>query len=318
MVQVSIIVLTYHADPVKLRQTLAAAAAQKEVSFEIIVCDDGSKEKDFTFLDSYMHQLGVEHYQLVENPVNQGTVRNCLSGVQAAAGEYVFLTSPGDLLYDCHAMRDFYQFAKTSGAKLCFGNSVFYCVEDGEPRLTRQYGVPENPQIYAKASGPAKASFFGGNWVIGASYFRERALAQKYLEQVAETSVYMEDTTSTAFALADGEELQYYDRNLIWYEDGTGISTGASDKWQKLLNKDLRQSFALLKETHPKDACVDFAAQNVLQESRGKRIAYKLFRHPLVLLKMKYGKVKYKKVPISCPQADVDRLKNMLSRQQEE
>lgn len=318
MVQVSIIVLTYYPDPVKLRQTLAAAAAQEGVSFEIVVCDDGSKQKDFRFLDPYMHRLGVEHYRLVENPVNQGTVRNCLSGVQAATGEYVFLTSPGDLLYDCHAMRDFYQFAKQNDAKLCFGNSVFYCVEDGNPRLTRQYGMPSNPKIYGEDSSLSKASFFGGNWVIGASYFRERTFAQKYLEEIVETSVYMEDTTSTAFALADGIALKYLDRNIVWYEDGTGVSTGASDKWQKLLNKDLKRSFEKLKKRHPNDGCVDMAVQNVLQPSRGKRIAYKLFHHPCLFLQMQCGKLKYQKKPISCPQEDVERLKKMLLRQQEE
>lgn len=314
MVQVSIVVLTYNADAVKLRQTLASAAAQREISFEIIVSDDGSARKDFSFLQEYMQTLGVKHYRLIENPDNKGTVQNCLSGVKAASGEYVFLTSPGDLLYDAFVMRDFYRFAQERNAKLCFGNSVFYCMEEGTPRLTRQYGTPPNPQIYRENTSVAKASFFGGNWIIGASYFRDRAVAQKYFEKIAGTSVYMEDTTSTAFALAEGIALHYYDRNLVWYEDGTGISTGASDKWKKLLEEDLTKSFEQLKKEHPRDACVDIAAKNALQKSRGRRIAYKILRHPLLLLQIKYGNVKNENVPISCQRADLERLKRLLSQ----
>ena len=314
MVQVSIVVLTYNADPGKLRQTLAAAAAQREIDFEIIVSDDGSAQKDFAFLDSYMQSLGVKNYRLVENPENKGTVRNCLSGVYAATGEYVFLTSPGDLIYDAYTMRDFYRFAKQSGAKLCFGNSVFYCVEDGAPRLTRQYGMPANPQIYAENTPLAKLSFMSGNWVIGASYFRQREFAQQYLEKIADTSIFMEDTTSTAFALADGIPLRYFDRNIVWYGDGSGISTGASDKWQKRLGQDLRKSFKKMKGEHPQDACVDIAYHNITEENRRKRIAYKLFRHPVLMARMKQGERKFRKVPISCPQEDRERLKKMVSQ----
>ncbi len=315
MVQVSIIVLTYNPDPLKLRQTLAAAAAQREVSYEIIVSDDGSAQKDFSFLDGYMQSLGVEHYKLVENRENKGTVQNCLSGVRAASGEYVFLTSPGDLIYDPLTMHDFYHFAKKNGVRLCFGNSVFYRMEQTGPVLTRDYGTPDNPGIYTGDFLSAKRSFFGGNWVIGASYFRERALTLKYFEKIADTSVYMEDTTSTAFALADGIALAYFDRNIVWYEDGSGISTAASEKWQKRLSEDLKKSFEKLKQEHPQDACVDIALHNIAQTNRTGRILYKLLRHPVLLLKMKHGQRRYEKAPIVCPEADRERLNEMLQLQ---
>lgn len=313
MPQVSIIVLTYNPDTAKLRQTLKAAAAQRDVEFEIIISDDGSAQKDFSFLPSFMESLGVKQYQLLDHIENRGTVQNCLSAVKAATGEYVFLTSPGDYLFDDCVLRDFYRFALERRIPLCFGNAVFYNAENGVPNITREFGTPACPQLYGPNATAAqvKTCFFGGNWIIGASYFRLRSLALKYLEKIADTSVYMEDTTSTAFALTAGEPLAYYDRNMVWYEDGTGVSTGSNSKWDRLLRQDLLRSFTKLKERYPADPYVDLAFRNASQTNRIKRIAGNLLHHPTILAQLAFLR-KTKKKPIVCTQADLQRLSALL------
>ncbi len=311
--QVSILILTYNPDNNQLRRTLTAAVQQQEVCFEIIVSDDGSTKSDLSWLPSFFREHGIEDYQILENKPNKGTVQNCLSAVRAAKGEYIFLTSPGDYIYDGFAMRDFYRFAKTRGAELCFGNTVFYRNEEGTPRLTRTFGTPASPQIYASASSLAKASFFCGNWIIGASYFRQRQFALTYLERIAETSVYTEDTTSTLFALADGIRLHYFDRNIVWYEDGTGVSAGNNDKWNRLLSQDAVNTVIKLKHIHPKDPYVDTVFYNLTQPTRWKRIAYKLLRHPFIFLQSLWSNHMVKKMPVFCPAKDMHRLETMLS-----
>ena len=309
---VSIIVLTYHADPVKLRQTLSAAAAQEGVETEILICDDGSPEKDFSFLPEFMESLSVKNYTLIENPENRGTVQNCLSGLRKARGKYVFLTSPGDLIFDSGTMRDFFRFAEENQAKLCFGNSVcYYCREDF-PELTRETGLPANPRIYTRGKKAGKTAFFGGDWVIGAAYFRETASALRYFEAIAGASKYTEDTPSTMYALAEGEELRYLDRNIVWYEDGSGISTGTNERWQRLLRQDLVESLRLLKKIFPRDPQVDLAYCNGVEENRKKRILYKIFRHPVLTLKIARGRKKSSR--ISCSREDLERLNMLLKK----
>lgn len=313
MPQVSVIVLTYNPNEAKLRQTLRAAAAQKDVTLEILISDDGSAKKDFSFLPGFMESIGISNYRLLEHPVNRGTVHSCLSAVEAATGEYVFLTSPGDLLFDPTVLRDFYRFAREQDAELCFGNAVFYTAEADTPKLTRQYGTPAQPHLYGPGVSRKQlcTCFFGGIWIIGASYFRSRRLALETLKQIAGVSVYMEDTPSTAFALAAGSKLCYYDRNTVWYEDGTGVSTGASEKWKHLLKKDVAAAFAKLKTQYPNDPYVDIAARNALVNNRKKRILGKLLHHPLTVFRFVLCK-KAKPSPIRCTPEDLRRLDSML------
>jgi len=313
MPQVSIIVLTYNPDAAKLRQTLTAAAAQQDVDFEIIISDDGSARKDFSFLPDFMDSLGMKQYQLLDHKENRGTVQNCLRAVKAASGEYVFLTSPGDYLFDDYVLRDFYRFAKKNDVPVCFGNAVFYNTEGGTPNTTRTFGCPACPQLYAPNASAAQVNtcFFGGTWIIGASYFRLRSLTLACLEEIADTSVYMEDTPSTAFALAAGEHLCYYDRNVVWYEDGTGVSTGGNEKWDRLLRQDILHSFTKLKDRYPKNPYVDIAYRNISQTNRVKRIAGNFVQHPKIMARLAILR-KTKKKAIICTQTDLQRLSALL------
>lgn len=314
MPQVSVIVLTYNPDPAKLRQTLTAAARQREVDFEILISDDGSARKDFSFLPSFMQQLGVASWRLLDNAENAGTVKNCLGAVREAQGDYVFLTSPGDYLFDDYVLRDLYHFAEQNNAPLSFGNAVFYTAADGEPRVTQRYSAPAQPQLYAPAVPAArmKAAFFGGSWVIGASYFRRRTLALTYLEKIADNSVYTEDTTSTAAALACGERLCYCARNVVWYEDGTGVSTSANQRWKEILMRDMVRCFTQLKAEHPTDPYVDILYRNVTETNRIKRIVGKLLRHPILFARIFLCK-RANKTPITYTANDLQLLTELLS-----
>lgn len=311
MPQVSVIVLTYNPDNRKLRQTLTAIAAQQEIDLELIISDDGSAKKDFSFLDAFMEQVGIHNYKLLAHAENRGTVQSCLSAVEAATGQYVFLTSPGDYLFDPLALRDLYRFAQENNAPLCFGNAVFYNAETGIPKLTRTYGSPAAPQLYVPGSTRGKCAFFGGCWVIGASYFRSRELALDAFRVISQTAKFMEDTPSTAYALASGEQLCYCDRNLVWYEDGTGVSTGASEKWKKILHQDALESFRKIKALFPKDPYVDLTLCNLSQNNRLVRIAGKLFSHPILSVRAAFSKQAAKK-PIHCTAADLQRLEALL------
>jgi len=314
MTQVSIVVLTYNPDPGKLRATLRAAVAQQGVRTQIVISDDGSARKDFSFLPAFFQELGYADWKLVENAENKGTVHNCHAGVSAAQGEYVFLTSPGDILFDSTTMERFYHFASRQQADLCFGNAVRYCVDGGTVRRTSPYSIPAAPDVYARSDlKKQKTAFFGDDLIIGACYFRSRAFALSYFSQLLEVSKYMEDTPSTMFALADGVRIHYLDSPIVFYEDGTGVSTGAQDKWRKLLNRDLSAALQKLQSIHPKDPWVAVALRNATDENRRKRILWRFARHPMISLRMLKHKKCRKPKQIPCEEADLARLASLLA-----
>ena len=314
MPQVSIIVATYNPDPIKLRKTLEAAVVQQGVDVEIIISDDGSSQKDFTFIPEFFSVHGFTQYQILEHPENRGTVYNCYAGVCAANGEYIFTTSPGDFLFDETTMQQFYKFAEQRQAQLCFGNAVRYAVVDGTVIRTSPYSIPATPDAYGAESSlyRQKMSFFGDNLISGACYFRSRSFAKKYLGQLLGVAKYMEDTPSTMSALLDGIRINYFDRNIIFYEDGTGISTGGNDKWRVLLHQDLVNVLEELRKHHSKNPYLKISWKNATETSRWKRIAYRFIAHPILSVSMLIERKLRKPRKIYCSDDDWSRLSRLV------
>ena len=96
----SVLMLTYNSSWDKTRQTLYSVLVQKDVSFEIIIADDGSDENNFEKIREYLAAWDFTTYYLVANEQNQGIVRNFNSGLVLCKGEYIKPLSPGDFLYD--------------------------------------------------------------------------------------------------------------------------------------------------------------------------------------------------------------------------
>lgn len=314
MPQVSVIVLTYNPDPAQLRRTLASIAAQREIEYELIVSDDGSKEKDFSFLESYLSSLGIQDWILLDNARNQGTVINTLSAVRQAKGEFVFLTSPGDFLFDRTVLRDFYRFAKERKASTCFGNAVFYGVDtDGSARQTQPYTLPTRPQLYAPGASRKrlKTCLFGGEFILGAAFFRERTRFCRHLESISGIVTYLEDTATSMTTLAEGYRIVYYDRNIVFYEDGSGISSAKEAAWKETLRDDLRLCLHILERKHQEDPYLDFAHMNISIERRASRLIQKLVFHPVLFIRLCVYRL-YPKKRVSFTKADRERLNKLL------
>lgn len=69
----SILILSYNSDYQKMLLTIDSVLKQKDVSFEIIVCDDASRENNFPQLDTYLSDKNIP-YHLLGNRKNLGTV----------------------------------------------------------------------------------------------------------------------------------------------------------------------------------------------------------------------------------------------------
>lgn len=316
MPQVSVLLLTYNSDPVQLRRALCVIAGQKEVDLEVVISDDGSARKDFSFLPDFMTRLGLNQWKLLEHPVNRGTVCSCLSAAEVATGEYVFATSPGDFLFDQYVLRDFYRFAKEHNSVLCFGNAVYYSCQEGKPVSSRQFSQPLRPQHYAldAPASRSKTAFFSGDWVVGACYFRRLPEFRESLRAIAGKSIYTEDTPTAMYMMAQGYRLYYYDRNMVWYEHGTGISTSGNSKWDRLVRQDLYNGYRLLKERFTKDPYIDYIHRRAFEASGIHRSVGNLLRHPLIMIRLRLlGRGPKKE--IVCTEDDWQRLTKLLEIQ---
>jgi len=159
-IQVSVVIATYNPNNQALRSTLDSIVCQKGTSLEIIITDDGSQQKDFSWLPAYFDGHGIRQYRIIEHPENQGTVRNYLSAVIAATGEYVFGISPGDMIYDEHVLADFYRFARQNNAAICFGNAVYYFKDGEDLHCFKESRGPRTPDAYAINARTGKMNFF--------------------------------------------------------------------------------------------------------------------------------------------------------------
>ena len=310
--QISVVVLTYNPDSEKLLATLRSVICQQDVDYEVILSDDGSVDNRFDLAEAFLQANAFSRYQLVANLENKGTVQNCLSGLQAAHGAYVFFTSPGDLLFDSHVLKDFYDFARKQRCALCFGNAIHYDLQQNTPVLTSPYTTPANPEIYAPGRSTAfrKACYCDRSWICGAVFFRETEAARKYFQAISSTSVYTEDTPSTLWAIADNIAPVYFDRNMIFYEYG-GVSAGTNSKWTQLIDEDIRASVLALAQRYPRNPYVHLAQINACTKNRFHRLLKKLC-HPVLMFHRFRARQTIPPKPLTCSPSDLQRLQALL------
>lgn len=307
--EITVIIATYEPDPVKLMRTVRSVIMQRDVDMEVILTDDGSVNNDFSEVERYIHEIGFDSFYIIRNKVNQGTVKNLLSGLKRARGKYVYITSPGDMLYNDTVLRDFFHIAEEKSAKIMFGDAVYYSC-DNDVVIYEDKCSPKRPECYSeeKTIPYLKSTFFFGGYILGASFFRETETARKYFRMIEPHCKYVEDNTSTAFALAAEERVLYCPVKMIWYEYGDGVSTSENSKWKQLLDKDFEENFKMLRKIYPKDEIIQAAYEkNVLK--KGKFAL--LIHYPRVAFRAFYCHLTEKR-NVKCSPADVNRLKKML------
>lgn len=256
---VSIIVATYNPKLEKVKSTLFSAINQKNITFEIIVTDDGSAVDYFDEIEAFFKRNKFYNYKLIKNKTNIGTVKNFYNALKKAKGEYVFATSPGDLLYDENTLVDLYDFAQNKNVEICFGDAVYYSNDKNNLQILKQYNnAPLKSEIFDEDKSLIfqKIGFFSGNGILGASFFRKKEAAIKYIGAIENVCKYVEDNTSTAFALANNVRIYHLKRYVVWYEYGTGVSTSKNLEWKNLLKKDFDESFKKLYESYPNDLII--------------------------------------------------------------
>lgn len=252
--EVSVIMATYKPVWEKCVFTLDSVIAQQGVEFEIIIVDDGSADNMFGRLAEYIESKGFDNYRLIDHKDNQGTVKNYYDGVSVAKGKYIKLISPGDALFSDSILSDWVRALNKSGLCWSFGNAVYYQFIENRPTVVRGPAFPRVIDCYT-VNNEEKCRW---NYVVledvalGAALLCETDVFVCFLKEYIGKVKYAEDVVYNAL-MYKGIMPLYYDSNVVFYEYGTGVSTGEK-KWLDLIQKDLKNAESVIADYRGDDA----------------------------------------------------------------
>lgn len=282
--QVSIIILTYNPNLKKLIRTVNSVVSQKNINFEIIISDDGSKNDCFSDVKSVFDEKGFVDYYFNKNAKNVGTVKNIISGVSQANGKYVYLISPGDMLYDDNVIKEFFDFSEMKNSKITFGQYLCYMEDSDNVIIKAGNDSPKNTLVYSKGFNNYKNSFLLNDYLVGPTYFREKETFIELVQEISKYSIYVEDTTTTILALAKNIPIHYYPEKIVWYEKGFGISQGIGNGWGKKVEDDIINTFKEISKMYPKDRVVK-AGYHYRNSQNKKDFIKNLFKYPCISIR---------------------------------
>ena len=240
MIDFSVILVSYNSTQEQIEKTLRSIVEQKDVTFEIIICDDGSTDNHFVDIKEYLHSKKYpdDRVLFMESEKNQGTVCNALKGIRNARGKYSKLIGVGDLLYHEYTLHDIKEFMDQHQSDICFGLLRGY-VQKSENIEFRQQCSPRDIDAYRRKDIKRirRNIMLCEDWVSGASIFARTDYYLKYISLLEGKVIYCEDW-ATGLSAMDNIYPDLYDRYVVWYEVSEGISTNPNSKFREMIKKD--------------------------------------------------------------------------------
>lgn len=231
--ELSAIIVTYHPGMEGLRRTLLSLIRQKGVRMEIIVADDGSEDNHEAEICRLFNDTGFTDWKLVMNDENKGTIRNLISGLEQAEGEFTKVLAPGDFLAGADIMRGWLDDMHKKGSNWSFAETVNYCTENNGDRIATETAQP----VYVRPYLEGDVQRARWNYVVlddvapGCCLICRTELQLQYARELAQAGNRYAEDYIYRLMMFDGIVGSYYSRAAVFYEYGTGISTGRSRKW---------------------------------------------------------------------------------------
>lgn len=284
---ISILVACYNPELKKLFVTLKSIIYQSGVNLEIIIADDGSSYNYFDELDNFFKNHQFLNYKIVKNKENRGTVHNIYSGLVECKGKYTKLISPGDLLYSSDTMSNWMKDVRIKDSLLSFGNPVYYEINNNVIKPVIHMAWPQNIEVYKGKYRKESKDFYllANDTIHGVSIIVNTKLFRKYIKEITDKVKFAEDCVYRIMAY-DKIRFDYYDCNVVLYEFGVGISTNVDNKWNLLLQNDVKATDEIIIK-RSRGTLFEDAFINAIDFRNNKKIsaAFKLFiRKPYILL----------------------------------
>lgn len=287
----SVVICCYNPDLEKLKKTIISVVNQKDVTFEIIISDDGSKENYLTVLKTWIDENKIKNvrYNFLKN--NVGTLKNLISGIEMSKGKYIKDISPGDYLFDQYSLKRYKKCFEEEGMNIIFSRAVFY-TEDG--RILK-ITVPKFKSS-EKDKNLKKNVCLYRDYLLGSTMSYRREMI-KYFYEIKDVVRLLEDYPFTYLALINNEKFSLLNENLVWYEYGTGISTSSNSN---ILDLEKIKFYEYLEKNYSDDKFVRKSLKfiRLLESTKfNKMKAY--ISKPSYLLKRIHSKIynKFRKYP---------------------
>ena len=300
-VKCSIVLLIYNSSLNSILMTIKSIITQSFDEYELIIADDGSKEKYLDEIEQYLQKNHFERYFFAPSDENVGTVKNILRALEYADGEIVKCIGAGDLFYDKNALKIAYAAMKNHQARWAFAEMAGYFTENGIVK-NRNFFAPleKYPYKLKRLSLIRKKIVVCQEHISGAAMFFQKNYLEYFLKKIECCVVYTEDIIQVLIMIEDPNVL-YLKEKLILYEVGTGISTSQKgptrvdidiDQFDKYL--DANYDNLLVKQRLYRKKVIReynrlYKYLYLLLESPIRIILEKYARHPLYTKKEKLG-----------------------------
>ena len=168
----SFIIPVYNAERT-LDRCLSSLLAQQFNDFEVLLIDDGSKDKSYAICERYANQ-DARFKRIHQENKGPSAARN--EGLRRAEGEYLCFVDSDDYVVSDYLCRLYEAINKTQAAALFFG----YHKVDQEGRILGSYLPPAEASGTAMLAALSEQDMFGYTWIkclsrecVGACLFPE-------------------------------------------------------------------------------------------------------------------------------------------------
>ena len=215
----SVIVCCYNSDYEKLKKTLISIIKQKDIAFEIIISDDGSKDRSVENIKTWISEHKIPNVKYNFLTENVGTVGNILSAVKLTEGKYVKTISPGDYFFDEFSLKQYLQKFNKNDYKLVFSRAIYYTQDREILKFHNPIATGTKSRWFMKKN---LCTFF--DCFLGATFSCEREYILPYLQELVGVVRLVEDFPLTFLTLINNQKVGFINKNLVWYESDTGVS----------------------------------------------------------------------------------------------
>ena len=236
----SIIVCNYNSSLESVFLTLSSSLLQKDIPYEIIFCDDASKDNHKKEIVSFFKKHDFRDYKLCLSPNNSGTVINILNGLHEAKYRYCKYIGSGDLFYDSRSLKDAVDFFEKYDCDFITAKCCYFYDVDGDIKTFNMANPvdyrPYEPNRY-KPNKIKKRLLLDGDFCLGASIYAKTEVALNMLEHFRNKIIYSEDS-ALIYECFKGSKIMYLNSYNVLYEYGSGISTNQNNSFLEKIRKD--------------------------------------------------------------------------------
>ncbi len=240
--EITVIVCCYNSSIDKLKKTIVSIEKQKDVSFNVIISDDGSKINHKEEIMNW--SLSKSFKNIIYNflPKNCGTVSNIISALKLATTKFVKTISPGDFLFDEFSLYKYVTQFRKSNADIVYCKGRYFTPEGKIVNLKNPLSPITSSKLFMKRN-----ICLYGDFILGASIAAKTNVELYYLNKIQGKVKLLEDVPLTCLALLDKRKISFCKSYLVWYEYGLGIST-KGDKPNPILSNDFDSFYNYLDE----------------------------------------------------------------------